>query len=88
MGTSDMPATPATNSQTVTIPLGVTVQPGRQTSQTNGQGQVIQGTLYPIVLANGTTSSVFVPDSILTNVAQVEALFTNKIASLSAIPVG
>lgn len=88
MSTSNPDTTPATTSNTVTIPPGVTVQPGRQTSQTSGQGQVVQGTLYPIVLANGTTSSVFVPDSVLSNAAQVQALFENKINSLAAIPVG
>jgi hypothetical protein len=81
-----VPAAPAPG--VVTIPPGVTVQPGRQTTQTSGFGTVVQGTQYPIVLANGTTSSVFVPDTALSDPAQVEAIFATKIAQLSAIPVG
>lgn len=88
MSTTEPATTQAASQQAVVIPAGVTVQPGRQTSQTTGQGQVVQGTLYPIILANGTTSSVFVPTSIETNVPQVQALFENKIAALAAVPVG
>jgi len=88
MSTSEPASTAVSSGNTITLPAGVTVQPGRQTSVTTGQGQVVQGTLYPIVLANGTTGSVFVPTSVETQLPQVQALFENKIAALSAVPVG
>jgi hypothetical protein len=87
MSTSE-PTTTTTANTLDLQSLGITVQPGRQTTQTNGLGAVVQGTLYPIVLANGTTSSVFIPDSTLPNLAQVEQLFTDKVNALNAIPVG
>ncbi len=87
MGTST-PSTTPTNGQQIVLPPGVSIQPGRQTSQTTGAWQVVQGTLYGLVLANGTASSVFVPDSTLGNIPAIQALFDQRISSLSAIPVG
>lgn len=88
MGTSTPNTSGTSAGGTITLPPGVTIRPGRETSQTNDQGQVQQGTLYPIVLANGTTSSVFVPNSALSNPAIVQALFENKVNGLNAIPIG
>lgn len=88
MGTSTPAAGTAGNATPITMPAGVTIRPGRETSQTSDQGQVQQGTLYPIVLANGTTSSVFVPNSLIGNNPMIQALFENKINGLNAIPIG
>ena len=76
-----------TGQGTITIPAGVTVQPGRQTSISTGQGQVIQGMQYGIVLANGTASSVFIPASAEADPKQVQAIFDAKLQALSLIPV-
>jgi hypothetical protein len=76
--------TPAAN-PTITLPPGVSVLPGRQTSQTNGSGQVQQGTAFTVNLPDGTTTNVFVPDSMLSNLPAVEALITNKVTALMAI---
>jgi hypothetical protein len=64
----------------------VTVGAGRETSQLNAQGQVVQGMLFPVSLPGGSTTSVFVPYSVLPNPAQVAALFSNRINALLQIP--
>lgn len=69
----------------VTLPPGVTVQPGRETSQTNGQGQVVQGMIFPITLPSGTTTTVFVPYAMIADTAYVQQLFTARIAAIQAI---
>lgn len=84
-----MPPTDGSNpAGQVVLPAGVTVSPGRETSQINAAGQVVQGMIYPIALANGTTSSVFIPDNLSGNVPQIQALFEGKVAALTAIPIG
>lgn len=70
---------------TITLPPGVTVGPGRETSQTNPQGQVVQGMLFPITLPNQTTTTVFVPYTQLQDLAYVQALFNTRIRSILAI---
>lgn len=87
MSSSDAPATTDTGG-TISLPAGVSIGAGRETTQTNSAGQVIQGTLFPITLANGTSSSVFVPNSALSNLAGVEKLFADRVNALQAIPVG
>jgi hypothetical protein len=87
MSTTDAATTATSGSGQVVLPSDITVMPGRQTSITNGFGQVTQGTQYPILLSNGTVSSVFVPTSAESNVEQVQAIFDRKIASLSIVPV-
>lgn len=86
MGTSDASAAVTTTGSAVNLPPGVTVGPGRETSQLNAQGQVVQGMLFPVSLPGGSTTSVFVPYSVLPNAAQVAALFSSRINALLAIP--
>lgn len=71
----------------VVLPPNVQVHPGRETTQTNTQGMVEQGTLYPVTLANRTTTTVFVPNTALGNVPAIQAIFDQKLGSLAAIPV-
>lgn len=75
----------ASSPQPVQLPPGVTIQSGRETSQTNQQGQVVQGMLFPITLPNQTTTTVFVPYSLLSNTAAVQALFEQRVNALLAI---
>lgn len=70
---------------TVTLPPGVTVQPGRETSQTNPQGQVVQGMLFPITLPSGTTTTVFVPYAMIGDTNYVQALFEQRVNAILAI---
>jgi hypothetical protein len=85
MSTSDASSSSYTN-PAVTLPPGVTAGPARETSQTNQQGNVVQGVLVPITLPSGGTTTVFVPYSVLSNSAQVQALFDNRINALLALP--
>lgn len=67
------------------LPAGVTLGPFRETSQTNAQGQVIQGVLFPVSFPNGSQTTVFVPYSLITNQQQVQTLFDERINGLLAI---
>jgi hypothetical protein len=86
MSTSTPAGTPATPpSNAVVLPAGVQLGPGRETSQTNPQGQVVQGIVYPLTLSSGTVTSVFVPYTLVGNVPQIQALFDQRINGLAAI---
>lgn len=78
-------STPANESNTVTLPPGVTVQAGRETSQVNGQGQVVQGMIFPITLPSGTTTTVFVPYTMIADTAYVQALFEQRVNAILSI---
>jgi hypothetical protein len=84
MGTT-APSTTSTGASTLQLPAGVTLGAGRETSQSNAQGQVVQGVLFGLTLASGTVTSLFVPYSIMGNLAQVEQLFLTRINNLTAI---
>jgi hypothetical protein len=73
------------SSGTVILPQGVTIGPGRETSQTNAQGNVVQGMLFPITLPNQSTTTVFVPYAQLTDTAYVQDLFVQRVNSILAI---
>ena len=85
MSTSTPDNTPTPTGGAIILPAGVTIGPGRETSQTTPQGQVVQGMIFPITLQNGTTTTVFIPYTSLTNTQQVQALFTERVAALQAI---
>lgn len=69
----------------ITLPPGVAVQPGRETSQTNPQGQIQQGMLFPIVLPNGSSTTVFIPYGMISNTAWVQAQFEDRVNSIMSI---
>lgn len=69
----------------VRLPAGVKIGAGRETSQTNDAGQVIQGMVWPITTPGGTTSTVFVANTDLHNTAKVQEIIAAKVAALSAI---
>lgn len=85
MSATDANAAATSSDNTVTLPPGVTIGAGRETSQTNQQGQVVQGMLFPITLPAGTTTTVFVPYTLLGNIEQVQALFSTRVNALTAI---
>jgi hypothetical protein len=72
-------------SSPVTLPAGVAIGPGRETSQTNPQGQVVQGMVFPITLPNGSTTTVFIPYSQITNTQWVQEQFAQRVGSILAI---
>lgn len=79
MSTSDAPP------ETIVVPPGTVISAGRQTTMTTGAGQVVQGTAFTVQTPSGTSTQVFVPDSILGNIPAIQALFVNKINALEAI---
>lgn len=81
--TPDSPA--AGTGQQIVLPAGVSIGPGRETSQTNGQGQLDQGMVFPVTLPNGTNTTVFVPYSLMRQLPQVQALFDERIGAITAI---
>jgi predicted aconitase with swiveling domain len=70
---------------TVTLPAGTTVGPGRETAQTNASGQVVQGMVFPVTTPKGSTTSVFVPYSLLHNTAAVEESIKLRVDHIIAI---
>lgn len=69
----------------VDLPPGVKIGPGRETTQTNGQGQIVQGMVFPITTPNGSTTSVFIPSGELENTAAVRAAIARKVNAIEAI---
>ena len=69
----------------VDLPAGVKIGAGRETSQTNTQGQLIQGMAFPITTANGSTTTVFIPYSELGDTAKAGALISERVAHITAI---
>lgn len=87
MSTTTPDTIPPASANTVTLPPGVTIGAGRETTQANPQGLIVQGMLYPLTLPGGTTTTVFIPYTAITDAAQVQALFLARINALQAIPV-
>lgn len=69
----------------VTLPDGVKVGAGRETSRTNGQGQIEQGMSFPITLPSGSETSVFVPYTDIANTSKVQDLIDARVNSIMAI---
>lgn len=69
----------------ITLPAGATIGPGRETSQTNAQGQVVQGIVFAITTKGGTTTSVFIPYSEISDTAKVEQLIAARVNAITAI---
>lgn len=70
---------------TVTLPPGVKVAPGRETTQLGPNNQNVQGMIFTLTLANGAMTSVFVPYTDLGNVDAVTATFAQRVADISAV---
>lgn len=76
------------NGGTVMLPDGVQVGVGRETSQTNAQGAVVQGMVFPITLKGGTTTTVFIPYSEIHDTAKVQELIERRVKAITAITGG
>ena len=72
-------------SSAITLPPGVRVGPGRETSQTDHQGMIVQGMVFPITLPSGSTTSVFVPYSQIHDTAAVKSLIDERVRAVMAI---
>ena len=69
----------------VVLPQGWQIGPGRENAQTQPNNQVIQGLTYPLTSPNGTTTSVFIPYSMIGNLAQVQGLIDARTSGILAI---
>jgi hypothetical protein len=70
---------------TVTLPPGVSIGPGRETSRTTPAGTVEQGLAFTLTLPDNTSTSVFVPYSVINNTSAVEAVIAQRVAAIQAI---
>ncbi len=77
----------STQTAHITLPPGVKVAPGIETSGLNAQGQVIQGIKFGLTLKDGTITTVFVPYTLLDagNWSAVDQLIRNRVNSIEAI---
>lgn len=73
------------NDGVVTLPTGVSVSPGRETVQTGANGQAVQGMLYTLTLPNAAQTSVFVPYSLMGNLALVSQMFAERVAQINGV---
>ena len=69
----------------VTLPPGVSISVGRETSQSGPTGAVIQGMLFTLTLVNGATTSVFVPYALMNQTQVVEQMFSQRVAAIEGI---
>jgi hypothetical protein len=70
---------------TINLPKGVTIGPARELAQPNGLGSVEAGILFPLVLADGTGVTVWVPYSRIEDTAWIEDLIAKRVAAIQAI---
>lgn len=70
---------------TVNLPAGTVIGPGRESSITNQHNQVIQGMVFPLTTPKGTTTSIFIPNTDLSNTAKVQADIAAKVQAIMAI---
>jgi len=75
----------AVASTPIQLPAGVTVGPGRETSQATAGGQIVQGMVFPITTPLGSVTSVFIPYNQLSNVQHVQQAITSRVNSIIAL---
>lgn len=73
------------SSTSVSLPPGVSISPGRETTQLGANNQNIQGMIFTLTLANGATTSVFVPYTQMAYPDQVAQVFADRVAQVNAI---
>ncbi len=73
------------SSEVVQLPKGVTVEPGRETAQTNRQGLIVQGMDFPITLPNGSTTSVFIPYDEIHDTGLVAEKIAERVDAIMAV---
>lgn len=71
----------------IQLPPGVTIGPGRETSQSSPITQaIVQGMVFPLTLTNGTTTSVFIPYDVLQHQPdQARQLIVDRVNAITAI---
>lgn len=69
----------------VNLPFGSAITAGRETSQINGNGVVVQGMVFTVALPGDVTTSVFIPYSQIGDTAAVEDAINSRVAAIQAI---
>lgn len=69
----------------VTLPAGVSVGAGLETSATDSQGIVQQGIRFPITLPGGSKTSVFIPYSEIGDTAKVQTTIGDRVNAIMRI---
>ena len=72
-------------SNAITLPSGWSVATYRETSQANAAGQIVQGMNFTLQGPTGAGTTVFVPNSLLTQTAAIESAFNQRIGAIQAI---
>ena len=75
----------STSSGGVALPPGVSISPGRETAQTGPSGQIVQGMVYTLTLANGAQTSVFIPYSLMSNLDIVREMIVQRIDAINGV---
>ena len=73
------------SSSPVPLPPGTTVSAGRETSQLSSNNVPIPGMLYTVTLPSGTTTSVFVPYTLMSNRAVVSQMIAQRVNDILGI---
>jgi len=66
----------------ITLPVGVSIAPGRETVQAGPNGQNVQGMLFTLTLPNSAQTSVFVPYALMNYPQEVSKLFADRVAGI------
>lgn len=69
----------------ITLPEGVTSGPGREVAQPNGLGSVEAGMIFPLILPNGSSGTIFLTYAQLKNPEQAEQLIAERVALIGAL---
>lgn len=69
------------------LPAGVKIGAGSETSQIDSTGTLTQGMAFPVTLAGGTRTSVFVPNALINagDVAAIQQLVDQRVDGIRAI---
>jgi hypothetical protein len=70
---------------TVSLPPGVAISPGRETTQVGANNQNVSGMVFTLTLPNTAVTSVFVPYTLMAFPDQVSALFADRVAGIASI---
>ncbi len=72
-------------SNSITLPAGVSISPGRETVQSGPNGQNVQGMLFTLTLPNSAQTNVFVPYVLMNYPSEVTKLFADRVAGINNV---
>jgi len=69
----------------VTLPPGVGISPGRETSAIGVNNTAVPGMNFVLTLPNQATTTVFIPYAIMTDTAQVTQMFADRVNAVNGV---